>query len=149
FQIRDRGDVLFESSYEPWSDILTGTSGKNPGWDPLKFAINEAHAHGMELHAWFNTFLVRSISSRPPVTSPPHVIMRHPEWVHLVKDGWWLDAGIPAARAYTLQVAMEIVRKYDVDGVHFDFMRYPESGYDDDETFHRYGNHFTSRGDWR
>jgi uncharacterized lipoprotein YddW (UPF0748 family) len=149
FQVRDRGDALYESSFEPWSELLSGTAGKNPGWDPLKFAIEEAHAHGMELHAWFNTFLVRSSSSRPPVTSPPHIIARHPEWVHLVKDGWWLDPGIPAARMYTLDVAMEIVRKYNVDGIHFDFMRYPESGIEDEESFHRYGNRFASKADWR
>src|SRR5258707_12960551 len=60
FQVRGRGDALYQSAYEPWSDILTGELGKNPGWDPLQFLIDEAHGHAMEVHAWFNTFYVKT-----------------------------------------------------------------------------------------
>jgi uncharacterized lipoprotein YddW (UPF0748 family) len=145
FQVRGRGDAMYRSSYEPWSSQLTGTMGKDPGWDPLDFVIREAHAHGMEVHAWFNTFLVKSGNG---MTSQ-HVAGKHPEWVHTVGGETWLDPGIPAARAYTLKVALEIVRNYDVDGIHFDFMRYPEKGFADDGAYRRYGNRSITKGDWR
>lgn len=145
FQVRGRGDALYRSRYEPWSAALTGTIGKDPGWDPLEYIINEAHAHGMELHAWFNTFLVKNAAGG----GRQSIVNRHPEWVHIVNGEWWLDPGIPSAREYTINVAMDIVHKYDIDGLHFDFMRYPEKGFPDEDTYGRFANRKLSRADWR
>ena len=117
FQVRGRGDALYRSSLEPWSDILTGTLGKDPGWDPLQFVIDEAHARAMEVHAWFNTFYVRSGKGEIPPSKPRHVALEHPDWVQTVDGQSWLDPGLPAVRNFLLRVGMEIVRNYDVDGV--------------------------------
>jgi len=147
FQVRGRGDALYRSSYEPWSQNMTGTLGEDPGWDPLQEVIALAHERGMEVHAWFNTFLVRT-GGKPPHTEPQHLVLKHPEWMHDVDGEWWVDAGYPAAREYTLNVALEIVKKYDIDGFHFDFMRYPEKGFNDGAAYRVYGSGM-ARGDWR
>jgi uncharacterized lipoprotein YddW (UPF0748 family) len=148
FQVRGRADALYRSRYEPWSQLLTGTLGKDPGWDPLEFMIREAHARGIEVHAWCNTFLAKSGRTLPPESTPRHVLLRHPEWLRLVEGEWWFDPGLPAVREYTCRVVMDIVRHYDVDGIHFDFMRYPGKQFPDDATFKRYGG-TGSREDWR
>ena len=148
FQVRGRADAMYRSAYEPWAQQLTGTLGKDPGWDPLEFVIGEAHRRGMEVHAWFNTFLIKSGASKPPESTPRHVILEHPEWLHLVKGEWWLDPGIPPARKYTMNVALDIVRRYDVDGIHFDFIRYPGESFPDQISHEMYGAGM-SRGDWR
>ncbi|HEV8538629.1 MAG TPA: family 10 glycosylhydrolase, partial [Bacteroidota bacterium] len=148
FQVRGRGDALFPSNYEPWAEVLTGVPGKDPGWDPLQFIIDEAHTRAMEIHAWFNTFYVKSGKGDEPSTRPRHVTAQHPEWINVVEGGSWLDPGIPAVREYVLRVALDIVRRYDLDGIQFDFMRYPGNLFDDDVPFKRYGGRLT-RDDWR
>ena len=148
FQVRGRADAMYRSKYEPWSQQLTGTLGENPGWDPLQFIIDEAHAQGMELHAWFNTFLVKSGGPKPTDSNPQHVILSHPEWMHQVNGEWWFDPGLPEVRDYNLKVAMDIVRKYDIDGIQFDFIRYPGRPFPDDVTYKKYGGNF-SKSDWR
>lgn len=136
FQIRGNGDAFYRSTYEPWSDLLTGTWGNDPGWDPLAFAVEQAHARGLELHAWFNTFPAWRGTSPPPHTIPEHVYNAHPEWIVCDSSGKpmplsehyvSLSPGIPEAREYIQQVAMDIVTHYDIDGFHFDYIRYPES----------------------
>ncbi len=149
FQVRGRGDAFYNSHYEPWSQQLTGTLGKNPGWDPLQFVVTEAHARGMEVHAWFNTFLVKTGKTRPAESSPRHLILQHPEWFHQIDGDWWLDPGLPAVREYLLNVGMDIVRQYDIDGFHFDFMRYPGKSFGDESAFRQFGNKKISREDWR
>ncbi len=148
FQARGRGDAMYKSRTEPWSDQLTGTLGKDPGWDPLAFIIREAHEQGMEVHAWFNAFLTRTGKSKPPESNPQHIILRHPEWFHLIENEWWLDPGIPAVRNYLVEIGMEIVRRYDIDGIHFDFIRYPGKPFPDESTYKRYGKKL-SKEDWR
>ncbi|HUL43250.1 MAG TPA: family 10 glycosylhydrolase [Bacteroidota bacterium] len=147
FQVRGRADALYRSRYEPWSVQLTGTLGADPGWDPLDTAITIAHALGMEVHAWFNTFLVRS-GPRPAPSVPLHMVLAHPEWVQPVDDEYWCDPGIPAARQYTLNVAMDLIQHYDVDGIHFDYLRYPQKLLQDDATYRRYGGGM-QRDTWR
>ncbi|MBI3765161.1 MAG: family 10 glycosylhydrolase, partial [Ignavibacteriales bacterium] len=147
FQVRGRTDAMYQSQYEPWSQQLTGTLGKDPGWDPLAFVIQEAHAHAMELHAWFNTNLAKYGNGQALNSIPQHHSL-HPEWLHLVDGEWWIDPGIPAARNYLVKVAMDIVRKYDIDGIHFDFIRYPAKPFPDDATYKRYGGSL-ARADWR
>ncbi|MBE0642790.1 MAG: family 10 glycosylhydrolase [Bacteroidetes bacterium] len=139
FQVRSRGNAMYRSAYEPWASELTGTLGRDPGWDPLAFAIEECHARGLQLHAWFNVCRVWS-KGEPPASTPAHIARLHPEWVQRFGDDLWIDAGIPAARAYTVQVAEDMVRNYAVDGLHFDYVRYPDRGFKDDDTYHRHGS---------
>ena len=148
FQVRGRGDALYRSPFEPWAAPLTGTPGRDPGWDPLEFAIGEAHKRGLELHAWFNTFKVKSGPGPLPQTVPPHVLEAHPEWVKQYKEEWWMDPAIPGVRDYLLRLVMDLVRKYDLDGIQFDFIRYPGIDYDDDDSYRRYGK-TAGRAEWR
>jgi uncharacterized lipoprotein YddW (UPF0748 family) len=148
FQVRSRADAMYHSKYEPWSQQLTGILGKDPGWDPLALVLEEGHARGLEVHAWFNTFYARSGKALPPQSTPPHVILKHPEWVRLAEGEWWFDPGVPAARRYVLAVAMDLVRHYDIDGIHFDFLRYPAKLFPDESSYRRYGGSLP-KDEWR
>ena len=127
FQVRQSGTVYFESSYEPWGYYAGYTY---PGFDPLQYATEEAHKRGLELHAWFNVFSVAS-------TYPGTIASEHPEWICRDQDGnpmtSYLAAspGLQAVRDYTINVAMEIVRNYDIDGLHLDYVRWNEYDTDD------------------
>lgn len=147
FQVRSRGNAMYRSAFEPWASEMTGVLGRDPGWDPLAFAIAECHARGLQLHAWFNVCRVWS-KGDPPASDPMHVARLHPEWVQRFGDDLWIDPGIPAARSYTVQVAEDLVRSYAVDGLHFDYVRYPDRGFKDDDTYRRFGG---GKGldDWR
>jgi uncharacterized lipoprotein YddW (UPF0748 family) len=148
FQVRSRGNAMYRSTLEPWCSELTGTLGKDPGWDPLAFVIAEARERGLELHAWFNVFRVWS-AGMPPQSMPSHLAHVHPDWVKRYGDDLWMDPGIPEAREYTLNVMEELIRGYDVDGIHFDYCRYADRGFDDEATWRRYGNSRTTKDDWR
>lgn len=135
FQIRGNGDAFYKSKYEPWSSMLTGTLGKDPGWDPLEYAISEAHTNGLELHAWVNTFPAWRGLENPIRTMPLHPYLAHPEWVVCDSTGKpmpksehyvYFSPGIPAVRDHIVEVVVDITSKYDVDGIHFDYIRYPE-----------------------
>ncbi len=147
FQVRARGDLMYPSSIEPWAKALTGTLGQNPGYDPLQFIIDEAHARGIEVHAWWNVYKVYGTGT-PPGSNPQHIVLTHPELVKLYNGEWWLDPGIPETKTYLLNLAMEMVRKYNVDGIHFDFIRYPNPDFNDDATYAQYGNG-VNKADWR
>ncbi len=130
FQVRPMADAFYESSYEPWSNQLTGTRGQDPGYDPLEFAISEAHKRGLELHAWINPYRYEitadSWGSEDPLRK------EHADWLLTFSNGTFngtiLDPGLPEARAYTVNVIKEIVEKYDVDGIIFDDYFYPYGG---------------------
>ncbi|HEX6469662.1 MAG TPA: family 10 glycosylhydrolase [Streptosporangiaceae bacterium] len=150
-QIRPTADAFYRSPYEPWSQWITGRQGRDPGYDVLGFMVREAHARGLEFHAWFNPYRV----SRQPdlkrlaATNPAR---RHPDWVRRYGSGLWYDPGLPQVRDLVSGVVLDVVRKYDIDGVHFDdyFYPYPESGdFPDTATFRRYGKGFASRAAWR
>ncbi|MGH7665109.1 MAG: glycoside hydrolase family 10 protein [Gemmatimonadaceae bacterium] len=160
-QVRPATDALYASSIEPWSEYLTGEMGRapEPFYDPLAFAIEEAHARGLELHAWFNPFRARHPSARSAV-APDHVSRTHPEFVRRYGAHLWLDPGDPAARAYSTRVILDVVRRYDVDAVHLDDYFYPYRERDstgalidfpDDPTFERYrrSGGTLGRHDWR
>lgn len=127
FQIRQGGTAYYQSSYEPWGYYAGYTY---PGYDPLQYAIEEAHNRGLELHAWFNTFSVSS-------TYPGTIVDEHPEWICRDQDGNPMTSymaaspGLQAVRDYTINVAMEIVRNYDIDGLHLDYVRWNEYDTDD------------------
>ncbi len=136
FQVRGNADAFYHSAYEPWSKILTGILGADPGWDPLQFAIDRAHEQGLELHAWINTFPAWRSGEKPPTASiPEHPYRAHPEWVVCDSSGKPMNPkfgyitfspGIPAVQQHIQKVLADLVDNYDVDGIHFDYIRYPE-----------------------
>lgn len=136
FQIRTEADAFYDSPYEPWSFYLTGQQGKapDPYWDPLEFAIEEAHKRGLELHAWFNPYRAESISGQHTL-DPNHIVRREPDWFlefprSPTQDFKMFNPGIPEVREYVTKIVMDVVRRYDIDGVQFDdyFYPYPVSG---------------------
>jgi uncharacterized lipoprotein YddW (UPF0748 family) len=143
-QVRPAADAIYPSALEPWSEFLTGTIGRDPGWDPLAFAVQEAHARGLELHAWFNPFRARHSSQTSPIPTGPHLVP-YGQFV-------WLDPGDENVRRNTIAVVVDVVKRYDVDGVHMDdyFYPYPVAGieFDDDRTYRESGSGL-SRADWR
>jgi uncharacterized lipoprotein YddW (UPF0748 family) len=124
FQVRPATDALYASSLEPWSEYLTGTQGRDPGYDPLAVWIEEAHRRGLELHAWFNPYRARHHEAKSPL-APNHLSRTQPHLVKKYGDLLWLDPGEPAAAAHTLAVIRDVVRRYDIDGVHLDDYFYP------------------------
>jgi len=147
FQVRSRGNTFYKSQFEPWAAELTGTLGQDPGWDPLEFAIEEAHKRGLELHAWFNVAKVYN-SGQPPLSSPRHILRSHPDWVQQYDGEWWVDMGRPEVRQYTEGLVMELVRLYDLDGIHFDYIRYPGPKFEDWNSFRLYSDG-VERDQWR
>ena len=159
FQVRPMGDALYESSYAPWSKYLTGTLGENPGYDPLEFAIDEAHKRGLELQAWFNPFRIDSNSEKfnidnyideLPEESP---LKNNPDWIVKYNNYHYLDAGIPEVREYVIDTIIEVVKNYNIDGVVLDdyFYPYPSGGveFPDEDTYEKYGEGFSSKDEWR
>ncbi len=159
FQVRPAADAIYRSELEPWSEYLTGTMGGDPGWDPLAFAVREAHQRGLELHAWFNPYRARHTDPLSPA-SAKHVSVAAPHLVRQYGRYLWMDPGEEEVRRRTNDVVLDVVRRYDVDGVHFDdyFYPYPETREDgtaipfpDDPSWERYlaAGGTLSRDDWR
>ena len=160
FQVRPSGDALYASKLEPWSEYLSGTQGQPPipFWDPLAFAVKEAHARGLELHAWFNPYRAKHPSAKGPLARS-HLALRHPELVRTYGTHLWMDPGEPAVREHTLRVVLDVVKRYDIDGVHLDDYFYPykekrrngSTDFPDDRSWKRYRKQHgaLSRDDWR
>ena len=154
FQIRPATDALYGKSRELWSRFLTGSQGKAPSpyYDPLEFATEEAHKRGMELHAWFNPYRA-TFDLIDANTSPKHITKQKPEWFFTHGGKKLFNPGLPEVRQYIVSVIMDVVRNYDIDGVHFDdyFYPYPEANQPlkDNETFSKYGSNFKNIDDWR
>lgn len=147
FQVRARGDAYYRSRYEPWAENLTGVLGQDPGWDPLALLLTEAHALGMEVHAWFNVYKIRGLYPVPQ-TTPEHPSRTLAAWT-VEQDGEvWLDPGRPEVRRYLINVLLDIVRSYDIDGINFDFVRYPGLTFSDQETYLHFGRGLGLR-EWR
>ena len=125
-QVRPAADAFYYSELEPWSEYLTGEMGRapDPFYDPLEFAVEEAHARGLELHAWFNPFRAFHPSATGPISSD-HISKTRPELVKKYGEQLWLDPGEAGAVAHSLSVIMDVVRRYDIDGIHFDDYFYP------------------------
>ncbi len=125
-QVRPSADAIYPSKLEPWSEFLTGQQGKapEPAWDPLAFWIQQAHARGMELHAWFNPYRARHSAARTP-NSRDHIANTKPQVVRQYGKFQWMDPGEEAAAQQTLDVILDVVRRYDIDGVHIDDYFYP------------------------
>ena len=159
FQVRPMGDALYESSYAPWSKYLTGALGENPGYDPLEFAVDEAHKRELELQAWFNPFRIDSNSEKfnidnyiaeLPEESP---LRNNPDWIVKYNNYHYLDAGIPEVREYVIDTIIEVVKNYNINGVVLDdyFYPYPLEGveFHDEDTYEKYGEGFSSKDEWR
>lgn len=169
--VRLAGDALYPTSYAPWSAFLTGKSGvgPSPAYDPLAFAVEEAHARGLQLHAWFNPFRAM-LPNFAGKAAASHVTRKHPEWIRTYGTQKWIDPGEPAARKHVLETILDVVKRYDVDGIHVDDYFYPyretrvvtrrvrgrrvrtrvELEFPDDKTWIKYGRgHFSSRSAWR
>lgn len=145
--VRPGGDAFYASSYEPWSQFLTGRQGRapEPPWDPLAFAVEKAHERGLELHAWFNPY--RAAYTRDSAMATTHIAQTHPELVHQYGHFLWMDPGSPEVRRRTIRAVTDVVKRYDVDGVHIDdyFYPYPENDasgrpidFPDSDTYARY-----------
>jgi uncharacterized lipoprotein YddW (UPF0748 family) len=160
FQVRPACDALYPSRIEPWSEYLTGTMGQapQPFYDPLAFAVEEAHKRGLELHAWFNPYRVRLDADASPA-APTHISKTRPQLVRQYGKLLWLDPGEREVQDYSLSVVMDVVKRYDVDGVHFDDYFYPykvkapgggDLDFPDDPSWRRFGaGGQLSRDDWR
>ena len=124
--VRVAGDAFYPTKYAPWSAYLSGTSGQgpSPAYDPLAFAVEEAHARGIQLHAWFNPFRAM-LPIFAGKAAPSHVTKQHPEWIRKYGTQTWIDPGDPAARKYVLETMLDVVKRYDVDGIHIDDYFYP------------------------
>ena len=160
-QVRPAADALYASELEPWSEYLTGEMGRPPVpfYDPLAFAVEEAHRRGLELHAWFNPFRARHSSARSPI-SPDHLSRTRPGLVKQYGRSLWMDPGEADVRRHSLRVIMDVVRRYDIDGVHIDDYFYPYRERDalgralafpDDASWDRYrrAGGRLGREDWR
>ncbi|HUF50014.1 MAG TPA: family 10 glycosylhydrolase [Longimicrobiales bacterium] len=154
-QVRPAGDAVYASSLEPWAALLTGTQGTDPGYDPLAFAVEQAHARGLELHAWINPFRAGNVADTLRF-APLHLFHTRRDLIRIYGTQVWLDPGEPDAQEHTLRVIADIMRRYDIDAIHADdyFYPYPQSSggqtipFPDDATYARYGGAL-SRGDWR
>ncbi len=157
FQIRPECDALYPSDLEPWSFWISGKQGTPPSpyYDPLQFALDEAHKRGMELHAWFNPYRAeRSVGGYP--LDDEHVINKYPDWILDFDALKIMDPGLPMVRAHVTSVIMDVVNRYDIDGIHFDDYFYPyppnQIGYEDLDTYKNYKHGDASDnniGDWR
>lgn len=123
FQVRPNADAVYKSNLEPWSHWISGTMGQSPGYDPLSFCIQQAHARGIEVHAWFNPF--RALPNKSLQTSRYHVSRTHPQHVKIYKNYKWLNPASPFSQQRALDVILDVVKRYDIDGVHIDDYFYP------------------------
>jgi uncharacterized lipoprotein YddW (UPF0748 family) len=158
FQVRNECDAVYQSSIEPWSASVTGAQGIAPaaGFDPLQFMIDECRKRGIEIHAWFNPY--RAVNNYGSIGSfaSSHVANQHPNWLLAQGSLRILNPGLPEVRDYVLSVVMDVLHRYDVDGIHYDdyFYPYPGAGntttrFNDDATFAAYPRGFSNQNDWR
>lgn len=158
FQVRPQADALYESSLEPWSYYLSGQQGvaPNPYYDPLEFWIEEAHKRGLELHVWLNPYRAHHTTGKE--VTPQSMVKRMPESVVFLEEGyWWFDPALKSTQDHGAAVVRDLVRRYDIDGVHFDDYFYPYESYNKGKDFpdnkswdvYQKAGGKLSRGDWR
>lgn len=156
-QVRPASDALYHSALEPWSEFLTGRQGQPPVpfYDPLQFAVEEAHKRGLELHAWFNPYRVSMPGMKTRAAN--NLSLTRPDLVRQYGTHQWLDPGEKGTQDHVLNVILDVVRRYDIDGVHFDDYFYPYKSYNkgadfpDDASWQKYkaAGGTLSRSDWR
>jgi uncharacterized lipoprotein YddW (UPF0748 family) len=154
FQVRPAADAFYKSKYEPWSEWLYGYQGKAPDtdFDPLAFIIEEAHKRNMELHAWFNPYRAVYRQKKAKLASN-HITKTRPDWFITYNKQLHFNPGLPEVRAYLVNIIMDVVKRYDIDGVHFDDYFYPykvgKENFPDEKTFKKYQGDFTQIEEWR
>ncbi len=152
-QVRPAADAMYPSSFEPWSEYLTGTQGVAPVpfYDPLAFMIEETHKRGMEFHAWLNPYRAVFNINRSSIAEN-HITKQHPEWFLIYGDKKYFDPGIPAVRTHTTAIVKDLVTRYAIDAVHMDDYFYPYriagKEFPDQASFEKYGKGM-SKDDWR
>lgn len=157
-QVRPQADALYKSDLEPWSYYLTGTQGKapEPFYDPLEYWVKEAHDRGIELHVWLNPYRAHHKDGKE--ISDQSIVKKHSELVVHLKEGyWWMDPARKEVQDITNAVVMDLVKRYDIDGVHMDDYFYPYPSYNGNADFpdtaswkiYQQGGGKLSRGDWR
>jgi uncharacterized lipoprotein YddW (UPF0748 family) len=152
-QIRPSTDAFYPSPYEPWSEWLTGTQGKPPSpyYDPLEFIITETHKRGMELHAWMNPYRAKFNIGKSSI-SPTHITRLNPDWFLTYGETKYFDPGNKEVQQYVTNVVKDVVRRYDVDAIHFDDYFYPYriagKEFPDNANYIKYGNGM-NKDDWR
>ncbi|WP_017541903.1 glycoside hydrolase family 10 protein [Nocardiopsis halophila] len=151
-QIRPTADAFWPSPHEPWSEWLTGEQGRDPGYDPLAYAVEEAHERNLEFHGWFNPYRV-AMHDDPGRLTGDHPARENPDWVFSYGGRLYYDPGVPEVREFVVEAMMDAVENYDLDGVHFDdyFYPYPSGGQElpDTDTFAEHGRGFDDIEDWR
>lgn len=151
FQVRPTADAFYYSELEPWSRYLTGTPGKNPGYDPLQFWIEEAHKRQMELHAWFNPYRVTQKADEPLAAS--HIAFKYPDWIIQYGGKLYFNPALDETRQFIAAVVQDVVARYDVDAIHMDdyFYPYPVAGeaFPDAVEFAANPRGFVDITDWR
>ena len=156
FHVRPAGDAVYRSSIEPWGAMLTGTQGNDPGYDPLAFAVEQAHARGLQLHAWINPFRAGNTADSARLAAT-HLFRTRRDLIRIYGSQLWVDPGEPDVQDHVIRVVTDIVRRYDIDGIHADdyFYPYPETDaanrtivFPDAATYARTGGGLTI-DDWR
>lgn len=149
FQSRIRATTAYASAIEPWDGVFAGRPGQRPLYDPLRFAVDECHKRGMECHAWVVAFPICKVAVAKQLGKRA-LPVQHPELCQRCGDQWLMDPGVPGTAEYLAKVCREIVQNYEVDGIHLDYIRYPESSvpFNDDRTYRRYG-HGQNKAAWR
>lgn len=157
FQVQPACDSFYPSDIVPWSEYLTGQQGHAPSpmWDPLEFAIREAHRRGLELHAWFNPFRAMHSTAKGPLAAN-HVSKTHPQIVKTYGKQLWLDPGVQETHDFALSTIVDVLKRYDVDAIHFDDYFYPyreksAGDFPDDGTYQKYtaSGGTLAKDDWR
>ena len=150
FQARLRSDVLYESAIEPYNAVMTGTRGKKPLFDPLAFAIEECHKRGLQCHAWV---VCMNIGSDKAVKMQGNKSLpkQKPNICTKYNGEWYLNPGEPETAKYLVDITSEIVSNYNIDGIHLDYIRYPDRAHDfpDSKTYSKYATKGVSLKDWR
>ena len=153
-QVRPTADAFFPSDLEPWSRYLTGTPGKapDPYYDPLQYWITECRKRGMELHAWLNPYRVSNNAAEPLAGN--HIAFKHPEWILKYGDKLYFDPALPQTREFVTKVVSDLVRRYDIDAIHFDDYFYPYAlrvDFPDTASFAKYNRGYPAekKADWR
>lgn len=149
FQARVRSTTAYPSAIEPWDGAFTGTPGVAPAYDPLALVVEEGHKRGMEVHAWVVAFPICKVNVEKRLGSKA-LPRRRPELCQRCGDQWMMDPGVPGTDAYIASICREIVERYAVDGIHLDYIRYPESGipFNDSKTYRKYGAG-RNKAEWR
>lgn len=153
FQIRPTADAFYKSKFEPSSYWLTGEQGKDMGYDPLQFVVDECHKRGMYLHVWLNPYRINYDTTAYNTYAKDHIMNKHPEWVVNYGKAKYFNPGLDEVRKFTCNVVKDIVHNYDVDAIHMDDYFYPYKiagqEFPDSLTFVKYPRGFTDKGDWR